>query len=462
MAGTKALRTIAEGLLDAKKIGKAIDVTNIDPSKGSGTLGALTNLDEYETVANKLSKEMDRQPLIDEVRLEIQQAFDAEFEKARTEGITEPTASFNLSYQTRTNEEFTNRLSQQLNDPEFAARSILKREETDEVEELRKAIDAGSADDRDINFVNIVDKIASSQGQHRKMVDTIMAPLTRNPRRKAAMDEWMGDSPYAGDLQFHVDRITDPTRSNSFIQFEEPREFGLHSGTNKAAEKVISPSGIEAKMASEAQQIESIKQIAGTLDIPIRELESKFAQAAGRHLRQKFGKEADLNIWDEVDQILKDFVDEIEASPQQLSSFKFELKSLFGPSTTPFLFRGRNGLLLEDTGGFGTGAVADQLEAIFNTSEDIARIDEALGQAGTVAKQRALQKFMENKGYDHIIYHNAVEDKGSMSIINWNPDLMASPWDPVFTRNAAGQAQAAASYLVGALGFTNAVIQSEE
>jgi hypothetical protein len=140
------------------------------------------------------------------------------------------------------------------------------------------------------------------------------------------------------------------------------------------------------------------------------------------------------------------------------------LKTMPTPSTTPFLFRGRNGLLLEDAGGFKAVGVANQLERIFNNADDIAAIDMALGAAGETAKQQELIKFIESKGYDHAVYHNSVEDKGSLSIINWNADLMASPWARQFNQGPADQAQVATQYIMGALGFggADAIIRDEE
>jgi hypothetical protein len=337
-------------------------------------------------------------------------------------------------------------------------------DETDELGNIREALDAGAASGPERQFVDTVDAIKSSQTRHRNIVEGIMAPLSKSTRWKKAVDEWMGDSPYTGDLQFHVDRHTDITRPNSFIQFEEPREFGVHSGTNAAAEATISRGGIAEVIMNQEQQAAAVAQVAGTLGIPLKELETTFARAADAHFRQVFTKKAGVDVWDEVDEILERFVVEFGAPPDEARKFRMGLQSLPRPNTTPFLFRGRNGLLLEDTGGFKTNNVANQLQDIFNNQADIEAIDVALGELGDANKQKALQKFIESKGYDHIIYHNSVEDKGSLSIINWNPDLMASPWDFPFVRNSAEQANAATSFVMSALGLggASAAVRDEQ
>lgn len=464
MAKAKVVRTIAENLSLARKAdtgaeaaASAADLARFDPNAPSSS---ITFLDEFEETAG----ELDRAAPPNTVAFEVEQAALETAEAARIESITDPLAARRFDHQTLGPEEFTTRLNDQLLDPEFSARSILNLDETDELGNIRTALDAGAASGQERQFVDTVDAVRSSKKRHQNIVEGIMTPLAKSTRWKTAVDEWHGDSPYAGDLQFHVDRHTDPTRPNSFIQFDDPREFGIHSGTNEAAETTISRGGISEVMMNQEQQAAAVRQVAGTLDIPVKELETTFARAIDAHFRQVFTKKAGVNVWDEVDEILERFVKDFGAPPDEARKFRTGLQSLPRPSTTPFLFRGRNGLLLEDTGGFKTNNVANQLRDIFNNEADITAIDVALGELGDAQKQKALQKFMESKGYDHIVYHNSVEDKGSLSVINWNPDLMASPWDFPFTRNAGEQANAATSFVMAAMGFggASATVRDEQ
>lgn len=470
MAKAKAVRTVLENLSLAKKVDKgaeaaasAADLQRLDPTAEGSSITFLGTADEYEKTANALdAQNIPATPQA--VAFEVEKAQLEAAEQARQAGIADPGVPRSFSHQTRDPSEFAVRLSNQLSDPEFSARSIMNLDETDELGNIRTALDAGAASGPERQFVDTVDAVRSSQKRHQNIVEGIMTPLAKSTRWKKAVDEWHGDSPYSGDIQFHVDRHTDPTRPNSFIQFEEPREFGVHSGTNAAAEATISRGGIAEVMMNQEQQAAAVAQVAGTLGVPVKELETTFARAADAHFRQVFTKKAGVNVWDEVDQILERFVDEFGAPPNEARQFRMGLQSLPRPNTTPFLFRGRNGLLLEDTGGFKTNNVANQLANIFNTEEDILAIDVALGELGDSAKQKALQKFIEDKGFDHIIYHNSVEDKGSLSVINWNPDLMASPWDFPFVRNPSEQANAATSFVMAAMGLggASATVREEQ
>lgn len=404
------------------KVGAIVPPVDITSGAKQGDLGFLDEFAETQGQIDRATPEA--------VRVEVNEASLAEAEAKRVTSVSDPTADYTIFRQARTPEEFATRLNDQLNEPVYSV----------------KALPGGVG-------VEAIDSVRKSRTQHMKMSNDILTPLQENPRWASATDEWYGDSPYKGDVQFHVDRHTDPTRPNSFIQFEEPWEFGIHSGTNDAAERTIHPGGIEAVMRNMEEQAQAIEQIAGTLELPVSAVERAMAQAAERYLVQRFTKNADVNIWDEVAGILDEFVVEFNADPQAVGQFIAELKGMPTPSTTPFLFRGKRGLLLVDDGGFKAGGVAEQLEGIFNNAEDIQSIDVAMGKLGETNKQKALIEFIESKGYDHVVYHNTVEDKGSLSLINWNPDLMASPWDKQFTRGPADQARVASQYILGALGL---------
>ena len=61
-----------------------------------------------------------------------------------------------------------------------------------------------------------------------------------------------------------------------------------------------------------------------------------------------------------------------------------------------------------------------------------------------------MRRFIEDKGYDHIAYHNSVEDVGSISVIHWKPELMVSIMDPRLTGGTVpGKAASMAAYVMG-------------
>ena len=108
--------------------------------------------------------------------------------------------------------------------------------------------------------------------------------------------------------------------------------------------------------------------------------------------------------------------------------------------------------MLRDVGNFKNGTIANQLYDIF--PDDTLLIDEAMSVIGQGPKAKALGQFIEHKGFDHISYLNGVEDRGSLSIINWNPDLQRSIWDPEFVGSSpAAAAKAVSAYVLVAIGL---------
>lgn len=447
MSKLKGLQTLAEAAGDARIAAKAAGRSHsvLNPPK-TGTLDALSDLDEYQQAASRLDKDAP----VAQVAQEVRNARETAAETARVDGITNPKGEASTLHQASSPEEFSTRLQEQLVDPSYSAKAVVQS----------TTGEAGSA----ASQKKFVEDIAKSRERHTTMVEGILTPLSRDQRWKVATDEWLGDTPYKGDLQFHVDRFSDPTRKDSFIQMDEPREFGLHSGSNEAAERAGLRHGPEDAMQNQATQQQAIAQIASQLEEPLVAIERAFGETAERHFTRLFSKNGDVDVWAEVEEIMEDFVQVAGIPASDIPKFKSGMRQLPTSNTTPFLFRGKNGLLLEDNGGFGTDAVARQLENIFTDQESFDSIQAALGEIGTAPKQKALQKFMESKGFDHIIYHNSVEDKGSLSIINWNPDLMASPWDARFHRNSNSRGAAAASFLAGALGIggVDAVLREQQ
>jgi hypothetical protein len=396
-----------------------------------------------------------------QLEAEIQQNSVELAEKTRVDAILDPGAGPQIHHQTRSPEEFRQRRAEQAADPEYAARTVLKMDETDELSELRKMIDAGHSSLRDRAYVETVDAIRGSQKRHKTMVDKMLAGFNKNPRFASRAKAWHRGSPYENDLVFHTDRISDPTRPKSFIQYEDPREIGIHGGYNAAAEGVISRGGIEAVIEDATSQAKAIADLAESIDAPVAEIESLFAQAGEAHFRKVFsgGKGASAEeIWGEVQMLVEDYVELIGAPTNESSRFLQGLKDLPTPNTSPLMFRGQNGLLLQDQGAFLLGTVAEQVEEIF--PHRATEISAAISNGSTKERTDALVAILEDEGFDHIYYYNSVEDKGSVSIINWNEDLMASPWDAEFTRgNSQEAAKAATAFVMGVLGFGNAELR---
>ena len=393
-------------------------------------------LEEYETSMNIV----DQQVVTPKVAMDIDLAKQVDKEEKRAFQLFNPVSDPQFHVQTVSPEEFSERMVSQLRNPEYSIKAILEG-----------PMDTG-----------FVKNLQQRQANHTALVETVTAGVKKDKRWTANVESFQGaDSPYANDLMFHVDRISDSSRPNSFIQYEDPKEFGLHSGTNAAAERVVGAGGIEDAIMSQSKIQQDIVELEGMLDLPGGALEDVIGGAINSHVQAIFNKNPQSSyidtsaIWMEVEEVVGSGVRELGGDSQEISKFLTELKNLPAPSTTPTVFAGKNGLLLRDAGSFNPQEVSSQLQDIF--PDKIEEILAATSIPGRAEKTKALQKFIEDQGYDHIVYHNAVEDRGSLSIINWNPDLQKSIWDPSFTRNDPNiAAKAVTSYMLGVLGISNA------
>ena len=310
-------------------------------------------------------------------------------------------------------------------------------------------------DDRPVGPVGIPSSLDILQAREANdlVVAGIMKGLATNPRFASKHAAWQGDSPYK--LQFHVDKFTDQREGvKRRIQFDDPAELGDHKGSVRASEGILGgDDGVTSAIIRQQSQSDFIRQIASEADIPEKVLERSLSRSLTRFFQAKFNKESKEGIWDDCEGI----VDTIQRKTQMgpiAKKFIGELQESIQPNTSPVFFRGKNGLLLPDDGNFYPETVGKHLRDLFTDIRDLDEIEAAL-QAGTRPEvSKALQTFIEKKGYDHVVYFNRAEDKGSLSIINWNPDLELSPWDPLLHGgNTKGQAGAAASYILGALGL---------
>jgi hypothetical protein len=270
---------------------------------------------------------------------------------------------------------------------------------------------------------------------HNVLVQSTVSRAFRgNPRKRAFIEEWMGDSPYVRakgsktpEVFFHVDRQTDPFTSMNegrFIQTEgDPNELGLHSGSNAAA------IGATIKNADiGAQQMHSfdtlVDEFAGFTDDPAS-LKSLIVRTVDDWAERRFarGEKPTNNVFEELEAELDQVLLEVGAPTGFKGMLIRQLKGLPTANTTPHLFRGKNGLFLEDRGGWFKQGVKAQLHEVFGHNSDEFDVIESLGT------WKQYQDYIESKGYDHVIYHNTVEDRGSISIINWNEDLMLPLYD---------------------------------
>lgn len=377
-------------------------------------------------------------------------------EVTRKAAVSDPLADVDYRHQTNGPEEFKARMPQ-LRDEEYASRAVLRIPGSANPGPRAREVAHGLAIDAE--FQKLVSKTRAS-----------------DPRQVERLKAIAGDTPYVTldgtpQVMVHVDRMTDPTRTTideGFIQqLDEAYEVGLHSGTNVAAMRATIRNVDSARV-----QIQSLDDTVAELDgIASMDgaLQSKFAQALDAYFYQKFsrgeGIARDGTVFDEFKEFavvaLQRMNLEGEEIAEQLRFFLTGMRELPLASSTPHYFLGKNGLLLQDVGGWKPQNVYDQLVDIFpdHFDELSAAYGNALGQS---EKTVVVRKFIEDRGYDHIVYHNTVEDIGSLSVIHWKPEQMMSIMDPRVTGGTArGNATAMTSYIMGGV-FSGASIRNRE
>jgi hypothetical protein len=403
-----------------------------------GDLSAFDSLTEYRATAGELDRANQSPPTPQAVRDEIARREEEAFEQRRIARITDPTEETGIAFTHRTPEEYKERLTQ-LEDPHYSVRSVQRA--TTGFEDL------GDID----KFAESVEKAAIRDAAFQQQV---VGKAMKNPRYKARVDQW-ADGAFENRVFVHVDRQVDPIRAGTddFVQFENPPEMGIHSGSNLAAERAtIRNADFEIKRAERINA--DLDQAAQALEMTPNEMADIVGGSMDTYFRKKFAKGdkfIDSTDFEELGELLREALVNLDAPQQLADKLVGDLRQMSTASTTPHYFRGKNGLYLDDKGAFRPSDVAEQLYEIF--PDDFNLID-AANSGAMKDRTKKLQEFIESKGYDHIVYHNAVEDKGRLSIINWNPDLMKTIWDDEFTRgDTLVGASNAASYVMALLGI---------
>lgn len=454
-----------------KAIGKIVD--EVKPLK-KATGGKISHADEPGSIDVLLTeysnmKQAEREGNITESEDAFQRLLKNGPPDFREKALFDPTIDRRLAFevQTESPEEFSKRYREQFRDRDFAYRAAFGNDPHDTAlahlnmgpgpEQIKQQMG-----ERAINELTFQFTVG------RKVFNPI-----RSPRARSRALEWLGESPYVREgkdintpqIFVHMDRWADPNgsmMSQDPIQFsDEANELGMHSGSYLAAEQA-SVRDINEVMFRHQDFQNDIEQFAGLSDNPerVKEMIVETLEANLVDKFKSFGKEG----WGKVGQDLQDELNMLLVElgvpnpSMEVATFLSRLRSLPVPSTTPHLFRGKNGLYLRDMGGFGPEEIGRQLKLLY--PDETTKIDTILDGGGPTTT-KGLRKFIEDKGFDHVIYHNSAEDKGSISIINWNPDLWMSIYDPRLHKSAEGQANAMAAYVLGLMGLGGAAVQQD-
>ncbi len=403
---------------------------------------AASQLGSFEEYVDSF-KEVEDLPIGEEIG--EQAAFN--LQKTRQEKLFNPDSDFSTFYQTQDPAEFRQRMFKQFMNPKYAS----KASTLNEVDTLSKDIENRFFTDE-------------------RFQTTVGDKIFKEPRLLNRARAWMGDSPYTNGLDsdrpyifVHVDRQSNPLMDGpeDVIQFKRPWEMGMHSGTNSTAIHA-SIRDVDDSLAIMDAFDAWVDELSGFTDNP-KQTRGLIVDTIDRFFRTKFNTVGNKETSDaifgqlrgEIESAFEQDKDLLPKIQLQLNKFFARMKGLPTASSTPHIFRGKNGLYLRDEGNFNPHTVGKQLLEVF--PEDFEELQSIL--SGGEGPTKALQKFIESKGFDHIVYHNSVEDKGSLSIINWNPDLFGSLYDPKIAGNSAGAIAAAFWMAQMGVGDDNADVQ---
>jgi hypothetical protein len=376
----------------------------------------------------------------------------------REEDLFTPAGDPFVREQTLDAVEFRRRLHEQLANPEYAASIINTRGHGIDLTDVPE----------DFEMTTMIKKQNFNENLFQRMVNR---GFKKDKRRMAAALEWLGDSPYVNAdgsprVMVHVDSQSDVVRgTEDFIQLQKPREAGIHSGTNAAAIKAGLRDVDDATYQFE-QFDEFVDEVSSISQYDPKDIRGMIVEAMDKHFFQKFSDDPDsistAQVWEDVRQVLSEAITDVGGDAQEVTKFIGKAKQLKTANSTPHLFRGKNGLYMRDRGGFTTGPLLDELLEIFPKKEaEILALRD--GGGSNTATQQRIQSFIEDQGFDHIVYHNTVEDVGSLSIINWNEDLFMPLFDPQLAgNNPASIARQASAYFLGVLGISSQMPDERE
>lgn len=438
---SKTLKVIDDVATGAKRL------DNFDPDNAP-TLRMMDAWEEYEALSGaEPSIRVTPGPTPIDAEIAAEKA--AEAESRRISAITSPAQEdMNYLHQARNPKEFKARVQNQLDNPDYAALVV-------------------NSDKLDMGGIGVTPDWVRVRNEADQLMQTrTKAGPMRNPRYAARVKAATKDSAYEDRVFYHVERQADD--SGKLPQFgPNPHELGLHSGTYAAAIQATVRSEEAMEQALQMGD-ELIEMLAMPLDMTPKQVAQQLIPQLERFFTLKFQGVADGPagaVFDELAANWGRIAKENGFPEQEIGRTIARLRRLPTASVTPHYFRGRNGLHLSDVDGnwFDT-TVIDQLRKIFpNEAPRLRQILNAPRNDRTVQ----IQKFIEDQGYDHVVYHNQAEDHGTLSIINWNEDLMVPVWaDELLDGSTDGIAKAKAQFALAMMGFglggTSAIVRNEE
>jgi len=140
--------------------------------------------------------------------------------------------------------------------------------------------------------------------------------------------------------------------------------------------------------------------------------------------------------------------------PDQLASMLFaRLSKEHNSSGFALVTNTQNGLYMPDIMDWSAINIADNIQrlGIFPGNQVYDELA-AIKSLGNEQANIAHSQFLKDRGHDHIVYPNMAEDKGSYSILLFDPDTWQNAYSPNISRGGRGGTAAAAGAFLAPLG----------
>jgi len=485
MAGTKALSVIKSTLTKpaAKAVGRSADEV-LNPHVVPGDFGPIDDLATYQKAQNELDAATDIPHNPREVQAEVARQEAENIEQFRQYAITSENKVPRFMQQARNPEEYKGRMEQFM-DPEFSEEAAMH----------------GAGNNVGDTSSGLKNRVKEKQLDWLSGSWGLTESQFKTGRYGSALRSWFGDGAYTrkafGDTEqmadepmvfYHVDSRTDPTARATPIQFEaNAHEFGLHVGSQRAASD-IGGGGLPTARQTMGEVQGFFKRFEEDLqaefaDVPDFNLAGAFKKAVDERQRAIFLRPGELPVPRDSQGAFNDVVDEMfedmmgflsfdgnvggrarQALDQQ-DVFRFKqrmngiMSSNYDSSGYPLVTNVQNGLHIPDLGNFSAENIAKHLEGMDIISDEVVQ---TVKQAGKEQANTALRDALREVGYDHIIYHNAAEDAGNVSLILFDERTMQNLYNPSLPRAAQSGVNAAqAVAMTPLLGIANGLVRED-
>jgi len=459
-------------MLARKLVGRG--AKNLDELAAAGK--ASDDLRFTELEQNTLKEFQSQQGAIDSLENlpsitdEVRRADIIENEMDRLAGL-EPTEK-NPMYrvQARTPEEYKARISEQLTDPEFSnnAQAIAAMD----VDTTIHGDMAGGAAEIALRNKQWLDDSAE------------LSAAVFKGREGEQLRKWAEGSYTRGDfgdtgpmkdfpmVMYHADIRTDPT-GRILIQFtDDATQSGLHTGSLQATLDIVAPTRSAKKTLDDVTdafgQFEDQVWDATKTEVDIRD---PFIKAVKEVQNRKFLRTGDAPLpgdsfqfveetVDEIFEEFRTFLDQTTLSPEatvalnQLDPARLKtrlrvlLQANFDSNMFPFITKRKMGLVMPDIQHWDAPNVAENLLSLGIIEDDILN---TIMQLDNVNANKLLKSSMKDQGYDHIAYHNAGEDAGTLSFIFFDEDSIQKLYAPTAIDSPTLGKQAALSVMLAPL-----------